>query len=364
MVDRLFEPLSFSHGPAAANRLALSPMTTDQALPDGSVPDDEVRWIRLRAEGGFGLVMTSASYVQANGKGGGGQTGIYSDDHIGGLSLLADEIRKQGRIATLQLHHAGCRAWKRTVAEPVSPSDHAETGARGMTTAEVEQLVQDFIAGARRAERAGFHGVELHGAHGYLLAQFLSPEDNRRTDCYGGSLENRSRVIFEIIDGVRQACSADFQLGIRLSPERWGMRLAEIRELAGMMMASGDLDWIDLSLWDAQKAPEETAFQGRLLLSWFTDLPRAATRLGVSGKITTPRLAAAALDAGADFVFVGRVAIFHPDWAARARDRAFEPTPLPVTEAYLADQGCGRRFIRYLHSFNGLVQAEPAAASA
>ena len=271
MIDLLFTPLQLARGPAMENRVALSPMTTDQAMPDGGITDDEVRWIRMRAEGGFGLVTTSAAYVQPSGKAGGGQTGIYSDAHIAGLTRLADEIKQRGRLAALQLHHAGGRAWKRTVKDIVAPSDDPETGARGLSTDEVKQLAQDFVAGAQRAERAGFDGVEIHGAHGYLLAQFLSPAYNRRTDQFGGSIENRSGVIFQIIQGIRRSCRPDFQLGLRLSPERWGLHLPEIRELAGVLMQSGDLDWLDLSLWDAEKKPEDAAFQHRALLNWFTD---------------------------------------------------------------------------------------------
>jgi 2,4-dienoyl-CoA reductase-like NADH-dependent reductase (Old Yellow Enzyme family) len=342
-----------------ANRLALSPMTSDQALPDGRITPDEVRWIRMRAEGGFGMVMTSASYVQPCGKGGPGQTGIYADSHTEGLAELAQEIRRRGRVAALQLHHAGHRAWRRSVADPVAPSDHPDSRARAMTTAEVEALVEDFVAGARRAERAGFHGVEVHGAHGYLLAQFLSPEDNRRTDRYGGGLENRARVLFEIVEGVRGACRPDFQLGLRLSPERWGMRLAEVRDVAQALMATGHLDWLDLSLWDALKAPAEPGFQDRRLFEWFTDLPRGATRLGVSGKIATPAIAAELLAAGADLVFVGRAAILHHDWPRRAAaDAAFVPVATPVPETHLAAAGVGERFIRYLHTFDGFVGGE------
>jgi 2,4-dienoyl-CoA reductase-like NADH-dependent reductase (Old Yellow Enzyme family) len=346
------------------NRLVLSPMTSDQALPDGRVTDDEVRWLSMRAIGGFGLVMTSASYVQAQGKGGQGQTGIWSDDHIEGLARLAGAIKAEGRVAGLQLHHAGYRAPKRCVPLPVGPSDDPETGARGLSTGEVEQLVRDFVEAARRAERAGFDGVELHGAHGYILAQFLSPDDNRRSDRYGGNLENRSRIIFEIIDGVRRACRPDFQLGLRLSPERYGMRLAEVRSLAGEVMAGGQIDWIDLSLWDAQKAPVEEAFRGRPLMSWFTDLPRGGVRLGVAGKIMTPAVADSLLEAGADFVLIGRAAILHHDWPTRAqRDDAFEPISLPVTAEYLADQGLGARFIRYMRTFEGFIPPEAVPAS-
>ncbi|HZZ90620.1 MAG TPA: NADH:flavin oxidoreductase [Caulobacteraceae bacterium] len=356
--DPLFQPLAFVRGPAMANRIALSPMTSDQARPDGSVGEDEHRWIRMRAAGGFGLVMTSASYVQASGKGGPGQTGIHTDDCVAGLAVLAGDIKAQGRVATLQLHHAGYRASKRATPVPVGPSDDPESGSRGLTTAEVEQLAADFVAGAVRAERAGFDGVELHGAHGYMLAQFLSADDNRRGDRYGGPLENRARLLIEIIEGVRGACRPDFQLGVRLSPERWGMRLAEMRQLAAELMGRGDLDWLDLSLWDALKAPVEAGYAARPLLGWFTDLPRSGTRLGACGKVTNPRIARELMALGADFVLIGRTAILHPDWADAARNPAFEPVALPVSETFLAERGVGPRFLRYLHTFDGFVQRE------
>jgi len=359
----LFEPLTFLRGPAAENRLILSPMTSDQALPDGSVTEDELRWLGMRARGGFGFIMTSACYVQPEGKGGQGQFGIWSDDHVAGYARLAAVIKAHTRMAALQLHHAGYRSPRRCVPQPVGPSDDPESGARGLSTAEVEQLVADFVSGARRAQQAGFDGVELHGAHGYILTQFLSPADNRRDDRYGGSLENRARIVFEIIDGVREACRPDFQLGLRLSAERYGLRLPEMRELAAEIMGQGKIDYLDLSLWDAGKEPADEAFQGRPLVSYFTDLPRHGVRLGVAGKIMTPRVAARLIEAGADFVMIGRAAILHHDFPLRARaDPAFQPVPLPVTAEYLANEGLGRRFLQYMATWDGFVAPPDALA--
>ena len=339
----LFAPLTFARGPAMENRLMLAPMTSDQATPDGKVTQDELRWLSMRAKGGFGFVMTSACYVQPSGKAGQGQFGIFSDDHIEGYAQLCGVIKAQGRVAALQLHHAGYRAPRRCVPQAVGPSDDAQSGARGLSSAEVEQLVEDFVAGARRAQAAGFDGVELHGAHGYMLTQFLSLTDNRRDVRYGGPLENRARIILEIIDGVRAACRPDFQLGLRLSPERYGLSLAEMRAFAAEVMTGGKIDYLDMSLWDARKQPEEAEFRGRGLAAWFTDLPRGHTRLGVAGKITTPAVAAEILETGADFVLIGRAAILHHDFPARARiDPEFQPVPLPVTAEYLAAEGLGR----------------------
>ena len=117
----------------------------------------------------------------------------------------------------MQLHHAGNRSPKDIVGTPVCPSDDPETGARGLSLGEVEQLIEDFVAAAVRAERAGFDGVEVHGAHGYILAQFLSPEINRREDRYGGSIENRARLTLEVVEAVAGVWAAD-RVGLRLSP--------------------------------------------------------------------------------------------------------------------------------------------------
>jgi len=213
----------------------------------------------------------------------------------------------------------------------------------------VQQLVADFVGAAQRCERAGFDGVEIHGAHGYILAQFLSAETNRRSDAYGGSLANRARVLHEIIAGIRARCRADFQLGLRLSPERYGVKLGEMLEVAQGLLDGGSLDYLDVSLWDIGKAPEEAAYSGRSLLSYFTALPRGATRLGVAGKVRTPAEAAAALAAGVDFVLLGRAAILHHNFPAlAAADEAFVPAQLPVTRAHLVREGLGPAFVNYM----------------
>ena len=357
---KLFEPLSFSHGPAMKNRLMLAPLTNLQSHPDGRLSDDEFRWLTYRAEGGFGLTMTCAAHVQRQGQGFPGQLGVFGDEHLEGLTRLAAAIKRQNSLAVVQLHHAGMRSPQALIGtQPVCPSDDAETGARALTTAEVEQLVEDFIAAAERAQRAGFDGVELHGAHGYILCQFLSAETNRRTDRYGGPLENRARIVREIIAGVRARCRADFNLGLRLSPERFGLQLAEMRELAEALMLSGDIDYLDMSLWDAFKEPVEEAFKGRSLMSWFTDLQRGNTRLGVAGKVMTPQNALDCLDAGVDFVLLGRAAILHHDYPNRLRaDPDFQPVRIPVTREYLRQEGLGPAFVDYMNTWKGFVVAE------
>jgi 2,4-dienoyl-CoA reductase-like NADH-dependent reductase (Old Yellow Enzyme family) len=359
--------LTFVRSPPMKNRFMLAPLTNSQSHDDGQLSDDEFEWLTWRARGGFGLVMTCAAHVQGVGKGFPGQLGVFSDEHLPGMERLAAEIRMRGAVSAVQLHHAGIKSPSELIgAQPVGPSDDAETGARALSEGEVEALVEDFIVAAIRAEKAGFDGVELHGAHGYILCAFLSAETNRRSDRWGGSLENRARIVREIIRGVRARTRPDFQLGLRLSPERFGLKLAEQRALAGELMSSGDLDWLDMSLWSVFKPPVEEEFAEKPLIDWFADLPRGTTRLGVAGKLLSAADCRRALGSGADFVLLGRAAILHHDFPRQvAADPDFQTIALPVTSEYLRQERLGPTFVEYMRNWKGFVaEDEPVAARA
>jgi 2,4-dienoyl-CoA reductase-like NADH-dependent reductase (Old Yellow Enzyme family) len=336
----------------------LAPLTNHQSHADGTLSDDEYGWLNMRAEGGFGAVMTCGAHVVPNGRCFPGQLGIFSDSHIEGLRRLATGIKAQGSLAIVQLFHAGNRSPADMIGEaPIFPSDDQVTGARGMTTAEVEKLVEDFIIAAQRAEKAGFDGVELHGAHGYLPCAFLSPTSNLRTDKYGGSLENRTRFVKEIIDGVRKHCGAQFNIGLRLSAERFGLEVEETCQVAQGFMREDAIDYLDFSLWDAFKEPADERLQGRSLMSYFTELDRGNVRLGVAGKIMSAADSKACVDAGADFVLIGRAAILHHDFPHKVNaDKSFEAVTAPVSREYLEMQGVGPAFIHYLDDFFGFVK--------
>ena len=262
-MNDLYSSLSFKRGPAMKNRFMLAPLTNSQSHEDGSLSDDEFHWLTKRAEGGFGLTMTCAAHVQIEGKGFPGQLGIFSDDQLPGLTRLASKIKEHESIAIAQLYHGGMRCPSDVIGmQPVSSSDSEKWGARAMTTQEVETMIGAFVTAAARAEKAGFDGVELHGAHGYLLAQFLSPEVNKRTDRFGGSLANRSAPMFEIIEGIRSVCGDDFMIGMRLSPERFGMDLGEVIEIAQKLMKDGLIEFLDMSLWDVFKEAEAEEYKG------------------------------------------------------------------------------------------------------
>jgi 2,4-dienoyl-CoA reductase-like NADH-dependent reductase (Old Yellow Enzyme family) len=363
----LFEPLRFTRGPAMKNRFMLAPLTNLQSGADGIMSEDEFRWLTFRATGGFGLVMTCAAHVQRIGQGFPGQLGVWSDAHLPGLTRLAAKIRAEDALSAVQLHHAGIRSPKDLIGEaPVGASEDVETGARALSEGEVEQLVEDFVAAAVRAERAGFDGVEIHGAHGYILCAFLSPETNRRTDRWGGSLENRARIVFEIIKGVRARTRPDFQVGLRISPERFGLQFADQLEVARWMLASGDIDYLDMSLWDVFKPPVEQDYAHKPLIDWFAGLPRGKTRLGAAGKLMSGGDVRRVLDHGADFALLGRAAILHHDFPQKVRaEPDFHTIALPVPRAHLQAEGLGPAFVNYMNTWKGfVVQEETEAATA
>lgn len=357
-MDSLFQALSFGNGSTIKNRFALAPLTNSQSHQDGRLSGDEYKWLTMRAAGGFGMIMTCASHVQAIGKGFAGQLGCFSDNHLEGLTRLAAGIKARGSLAVLQLHHAGMRSPREEIdGQAVCPSDNAKTDARALGLDEVEQLKEDFVLAAERARKAGFDGVEIHGAHGYILCQFLSSTINQRIDQYGGTLENRVRIIFDIVDGIRTRCGSDFLLGVRLSPERFDLKLNEIIEVAQRLLSDGDIDFLDMSLWDVFKEPVEEAFKGRSLLSCFTELNRGEVRLGAAGNLRTPQDVSECFEAGVDFVMLGRAAILHHDFPLQiAADPAFEPVSNPVTADYLRSQGLGEAFVTYMSAWDGFVE--------
>lgn len=353
----LFDEVTFGHGPAMKNRFMLAPLTNQQSHADGTLSDDEFGWLTMRATGGFGLVMTCAAHVQAVGQGFAGQLGVFSDDHLPGLTRLATALKAEGSVAVVQLHHAGRRSPKDLIGtDPVCPFEDPAAGARALTTGEVERLVEDFIAAAERCDRAGFDGVELHGAHDYIICEFLNPEANLRDDRYGGPLENRSRMLFEILEGIRRRCRPDFNVSVRLSPERFDMRTAEIVALYGDLATSGLVDFIDMSLWDVFKTCADPDFADRRLVDVFAGIERGSTRLGVAGKLYSAQDCRRAVEAGVDFAVIGRGAILHHDFPRLCeRDPDFSVRPLPVSRETLRGEGLSDTFIGYMGNWKGFV---------
>lgn len=358
MENLLKAQVLFSSGHTMKNPFFLAPLTNRQSNEDGTLSQEEFKWLTMRAKGQFGMVMTCASHVQKNGKGFPGQLGIFSDQHIEGHKKLTKEIRSYGSLALIQLHHAGMRSPHDLIdGKPVCPSDNEEFDARELRIEEVKELKNAFINAAVRSKQCGYDGIEIHGAHGYVLTQFLSSTINNRTDNYGGSLENRSRILFEIIDGIRQKCGVDFLVGVRLSPERYGQKLKEIKLICERIIKEDKVDFLDISLWDVGKHPEEEEYKHKPLLSYFTDMDWRNTRLTVAGKISNGSDVINVLNAGVDFVGIGKSAILHHDFPIKVMENAsFKAVRTPVNSSYLREEGLSDVFIDYMRKWDGFVK--------
>ena len=241
-------------GKKLRNRAVVAAMTNKQSNEDGSLSDEEINWLIRRAEGGFGIVTTAATHVVPEGQGWDGEMGVWGDHQLPGLTRLAAGIKEQGAVSLAQIFHGGMRCPQRLTGvqpvsasiNPTSDSDNGET--RALEDSEIEELVEAFATAAARCEKAGFDGVEIHGAHGYLVCQFLGTETNRREDRWGGSLENRARFLLQIIERIRQVTDDDFLLGVRISPEydKIGVLLEDSLDLVDMLVES-DIDFLHIS---------------------------------------------------------------------------------------------------------------------
>src|SRR6187455_1658198 len=318
----LFEPLVFRSGLSARNRIVLAPLTNMQSHADGSLGDDELRWLSSRADGGFGVVMTCAAHVARDGQGWPGELGVFDDSLLPGLTTLATALRDRGATSIVRIFHGGLRADPAlTGTVPWSASDG--DGIRAATVHDIHRVIGQFADAAARAQKAGFDGVELHGAHGYLFTQFLSATQNRRTDDWGGPLENRARLLRDALRAVRARVGDSFTVGVRLSPENFGnakgLDLDESVQTARWLAEDG-ADFVHLSLWRAleptTKRPSEHA-----LPIFRAALPPDVAILA-AGALWTRAEAEQVMALGADAVALGRSAIVNRDWPLRAQQNA------------------------------------------
>ncbi|ASK28850.1 NADH:flavin oxidoreductase [Chryseobacterium sp. T16E-39] len=355
-VSDLFKPLTLLHGPAMRNRFMLAPLTSQQSNHDGTASVYDQSWIEQLSQSYYGLIQTSAATVEAGGIAFERQLGIHSDKHLPGLTQIATTIRNGGSLSAVQLHHAGHRAKPLFGGIPAPASDKTIPGISAITTEQVEQIRDSFIAAAKRAQLAGFNGVSVHGAFGWILSEFMSPNLNDRKDQYGGSIENRARFTIEVIKGIRKACGPDFQIGWRLSIERYGLRLEELREITAEIFDHELIDYLDLALWDSAQVVREGSFQGKTMLSVFTELPRKGVRLGAAGKIMSAQRAGQLMEEGCDFVLIARAGILQRDFPLQVKANPMYDSPqLPVTAEYLRQGGLSERFIETMRGWQTFV---------
>lgn len=357
MITKTNSTVTFESGATMKNRFMLAPLTNKQSHDNGQLSEDEFNWLTMRAKGDFGLVMTCASHVQEIGKGFAGQLGIFNDHLNKGHIKLAKSIQKYGSLAVIQLHHAGMRAPSELInKQPVCPSINEKTNARALSLEEIQDLKTDFINAAVRAKNCGYDGVEVHGAHGYILTQFLSSQINKRTDKYGGSLSNRARLLFEIVTGIRELCGCDFLVGVRLSPERFGMDIDEIKWVCQQLIDQEIIDFLDISLWDCFKMPDDEKYQNKSLLAHFTSIDFKKVKWTVAGKISNAIEVQQILEAGVDFVTIGTSGILHHNFPKLVINNPdFNPISTPVSEVHLAKEGLSDTFINYLKKWPDFV---------
>ena len=251
----LFTPMEIN-GMQLKNRLVRSATYEHMATEDGKVTDQLSNFYSKLAKGGVGLIVLGGANVQKNGLGSPSQICIYSDDHIVGLKNLVDEIHHQGAKVALQISHAGRQTIPAAIGgqTPVAPSAIEpdplfNTSPREMTEEEISETINAFGAAAKRGKEAGFDAVQLHAAHGYLLAQFLSPHTNRRTDKWGGNRENRMRFVTEVNNSVREAVGDDYPVLTKLSVEEGlekGITIDEASDVA-MRLSQIGIDAIEIS---------------------------------------------------------------------------------------------------------------------
>ncbi|MEU9073923.1 NADH:flavin oxidoreductase/NADH oxidase [Kitasatospora sp. NPDC048538] len=333
------------------NRIWMAAMCQYSAAPDGDaagVPHDwHFTHLAARAAGGTGLIITEATAVSPEGRISPYDLGLWNDTQTTAFRRITSFLKEQGTVPFVQLAHAGRKAsterpWierGRALAPdephgwtPVGPSavpfDAASTTPEELTTEQIAGIVRQFGDAARRALEAGFQGVEIHGAHGYLINQFLSPHSNRRTDAYGGSFEGRIRLALEVVDAVRAVWPEDLPVFFRISATDWltenpeddreGWTSEDTVRLAKELLAHG-VDLMDVST--GGNAPDARIVAGPDYQVPFAEAVRNGTGMPVAtvGLITEPAQAQAILAEGrADAVLLGRELLRDPSWARRA----------------------------------------------
>jgi 2,4-dienoyl-CoA reductase-like NADH-dependent reductase (Old Yellow Enzyme family) len=374
----VWSPFRFNCGREMANRFAIAPLTTDASHDDGTATEHELEFVRRRAAGGFGATISSAAYVEQDGRSWQG-IGAAHDGHLSSLHRLAEAMRAAGGLAILQIYDGGRIAKPELIGDQCmrAPSAVASLrpGAmtpRAMTSDEVESLISSFRDAASLARKAGFDGVEIHGANHYAVHQFFSPRANQRVDHWGGTLAKRMNFPLAVAQAVRDALGPKLIAGFRVTPfeaEADGYTLDDAKllcnELAGL-----NLDYISVSLDDYRKSRptgEARVYNGPvedrpvLTNSPITEIARViAGRSAVmaSGGIKTCTDADGAIKMGADLVAVGRAVVVDPEWLSKVRSKseALILAGLPQDEREIAGAlSIPPRMVEYLLSRPGWI---------
>lgn len=324
----LFEPYTIKNL-TLDNRIVMSPMCMYSATEEGVVTDWHLVHYGARAAGGVGLMILEATAVESRGRISPRDLGLWDDRHMEGLKKIVDFAHEQGCKVGIQLAHAGRKA--ELEEEIIAPSaiafDEGWKLPREMSPEDIQAVVKAFGQAARRAREIGFDVIELHAAHGYLLNEFLSPLSNQRTDEYGGSLDNRFRIVKEVIQEVRSEWPVDYPLFARISAvdyvpegqEKQGITIEDSIQIASMMHEAG-VDLIDVSSGAVLPVRPPSIYPGFQVqyaeqIKKETGIPTAAV-----GLITTPEQGEEIIgNERADLVLLGRELLRDPQWVLRVR---------------------------------------------
>lgn len=340
MTDTLFQPFAFANGLTLRNRVVMAPMTTWSANPDATISEQELAYYRARAQG-VGLVLTGCTHVQPSGIGFTDEFAAYDDRFIPSLRALAQAAKSGGAPAVLQIFHAGNKAVPSLIPHgdvvsasslvaPKGPFNDGQLASRALGHEEILTVIRDFGEATRRAIEAGFDGVELHGAHGFLIQNFLSPLFNQRTDSWGGTLENRMRFPLEVVREVRRVIAAHaqrpFLLGYRISPEEpseGALRLGDALALADKLVEEGQIDYLHASLYDLLAGkPQHSGVEGesgKTTAEHFIERVAGKVPLLAAGQIRTPDQARRAIALGLPLVAVGKGLVMNAQWVELAQ---------------------------------------------
>ncbi len=318
------------------SRIVMAPMTTYSGHEDGTVSDDEIAYYKKRNRGAA-LLISACAYVTKEGKAFHGQIGVDTDETIPSLKRIADALQENGGIAVLQIHHGGRMSSPAELedGQSISASAIAATRAgaqvpREMTLEEINQTIKAFGEATRRAIEAGFDGVEIHGANTYLLQQFFSPHSNRRTDKWGGNLENRMRFPLAVVDAVKLAVKENaknpFLIGYRISPEEIenpGITITDTLVLVEAI-AEKKLDYLHVSTMDfwgtSVRDSNDTIPRTQLIFDKVNHLlPVIAV-----GSISTPEDAEKILKTGVPLIALGRELLIEPHWLEKVKNKTPE----------------------------------------
>lgn len=319
----LFQPYTLNNGVEIKNRLTVAPMTHYASNPDGSASAEELAFLQGRAQD-FGLFITAATLVSAEGKAFPGQPYAISSSDLASLKTVAQTIQTQGAKAILQIHHGGQLAIKELIgtADVVAPSANPQRQAHALTEQEIEALIRAFANAADLAIQAGFDGVEIHGANNYLLQQFFSAATNRRQDQWGGSLANRLRFPLAVVDAVNavkvRSGRNDFIVGYRFSPEEPGENGLTMQDTFVLIDAllEKPLQYLHVSLWDFYKKARrgaDTALTRMQLLH--QHINGRVPLIGVGCLFTADQILAAYQTGWTEFIAVGKAVMMNPDLA-------------------------------------------------